>query len=339
MDEMAARKRQTLMDDFVTTNSVDNKKVKKEEKPVVVHDFVEKVKQLVQIFFIARSCDRHVAKRMIYKLSYEDREPLLKTLNFVNYHFHVERYYKTAIDEFRHDYLQLEFPELLKDAWQWIEKRGSNYYLSLKESHDLILDWLYFHNFNEERFIRDLYNVLSGKSGKHNTFFVYGSPNGGKTRIFSEPIETIMATVGRIVNINTGDRFVFENCCNQRLISIEECAIPIQHIEEMKKLMGGEPVQVDVKNQREGTLILKTPVICSSNSEPWKLDETTKEALMARMYYYTTNGSFEKLRNYIGRQIDPRAWILMFVGFIIDADYFDYELIKKETETYFQNLL
>lgn len=305
-----------------------------EKKPV--YPFVSQVKQLVSIFIFARSSDRDIARRAVAKMPRTpERAERVQLLDFVNHHFHIERYYKTAITNFRHLYLEYSFEELLHDCWKWMGEHVDDSFISLEDSYNLIVDWIEFHKFEEDTFIKDMYNVLAGKSGKHNTMFIQGVPNGGKTMVFSQPLEILMGTVGRIVNINTGDRFVFENCVNQRLISIEECAIPPQHIEEMKKLMSGEHLQVDVKNQREGSAILKTPVICSSNSEPWSLDIGAKDALLARMYYYTTSRPFPTLAEYVGLKVDPRAWIVILVNYHLKNDLYEkFPILKKNTEDF-----
>lgn len=99
--------------------------------------------------------------------------------------------------------------------------------------------------------------------------------------------------------------------------------------------MSGEHLQVDVKNQREGSAILKTPVICSSNSEPWSLDIGAKDALLARMYYYTTSRPFPALAEYVGLKVDPRAWIVILVNYHLKNDLYEkFPILKKNTEDF-----
>lgn len=286
-------------------------KKKKERKPtqaeLSAEKFVWTVGKLIDIFKKCRSTDRDICrKKLAGRCDVESQEDL-KTLDFVDYNYQVERYYKTATSQYRHQILQLTFFDLVRISRDYVIE-NEHLYIDAESCRHLLFNWFYTNGIIPINFIRDLYGVLSGETGKHNTMYVQGAPNAGKTFLFSLPIETIMTTVGRIVTINTGDRFVFENCVNQRLISIEECAIPPQHIEEMKKLMGGEHLQIDIKNQREGGAITKTPVICSSNSDPWALCMGQETAIRARMYYYQANRTYDFLSNYVGKIFNPVVW-------------------------------
>lgn len=287
---------------------LSTKKTKKPtQQEINAERFVWTVSKLVEIFRYARATDRDICRKKVSSDPAIENVERLKTLNFVDHNYQIERYYKTATNLYRHEMLQLSFRELLDQSREYFLSHADDYIEPLV-CEQLLYHWFYSNGLDPQKFIAELYGVLSGASGKHNTFYVQGLPNAGKTFLFSLPIEAIMTTVGRIVTINTGDRFVFENCVNQRLISIEECAIPPQHIEEMKKLMGGEHLQIDVKNQREGGAVTKTPVICSSNSAPWALVMGQEEALKARMYYYQVNRPYAELAHFVGQKFNPVVW-------------------------------
>lgn len=120
-----------------------------------------------------------------------------------------------------------------------------------------------------------------------------------------------MQNVGRIVQLNTTNSFVFEGCVNRRMISIEECSIPPMHVEEMKKIMGGEICQVNIKNQREGGQIHPTPVVATSNTALGELVPQHIEALQNRCHVYQCSGAFRQLEDWPGKALDPRVYILL----------------------------
>lgn len=315
----------------------------KVKKPTVAEQNAAKYKwnvgRLIRLFERCRSCDRDIVRRLNQGQNNQEQVDAIELLDFIDYNYQCERYYKTATSQYRHKHLQTDMWTLLSEVKDHLKGQQSEF-IDEAICEDLLYDWFKRNGINSGRFIRELYGVLAGTHGKKNTFYVQGDPNAGKTFLFSLPIEYLMGTVGRIVTINTGDRFVFENCMNQRLISIEECAIPPQHIEEMKKLMGGEHLQIDIKNQREGGAITKTPVICSSNSPPWSLVMGQEAALRARMYYYTVSGPFDVLADFIGKKFNPIVWayLLRCAHDFHQQDVYNrpYHLLHEEYKRFFE---
>lgn len=250
--------------------------------------------------------DKRVAKRI------PGAKNELARLKNVEFNKQRNRIWECAIKEYRARLHQSTFSQLCQSAWQHLS-HDPDYdmkYIPLDTSVNLLIDWLIDMAGTPVEFLTNLKGVLKRTNGKLNTFFCMGTSNAGKTVMFAKPVEFIMCSVGRIVSLNQADRFIFENCVGQRLISIEECLVPKMHMEEIKKIMGGEDCQINVKYCREGALLVSTPVIATANQPPWSLEASIEVPLRNRMYYYEFNRAFRALEDWPGRALDPRAYIV-----------------------------
>nr|QKE54987.1 MAG: nonstructural protein [Parvoviridae sp.] len=224
-----------------------------------------------------------------------------------------QRVWQAATGEYRARMKSLDWEGLLRWAWHSLAYDSDHkIYIPLDVSVRLLLEWPASYGYQPRKFFDEIKGVLNGDTGKMNTFFCMGASNAGKSVMFAKPLEYIMAAVGRIVSMNVPDRFVFEGCVGQRLVSIEECMIPKLHIEEVKKIMGGEDCQINVKYAREGALLTKMPVIATANQPPWTLEMQAEIPLRNRMHYYEFNRPFDPLAEWPGLQLDPRAYIVIW---------------------------
>lgn len=237
-----------------------------------------------------------------------------------------DRIWENAILEHRCNIMSKSFRELMTDAWFAVESEidYDRDFIPLKMSVRLLINWCKEMNINPKKFTNQCKHVLARRHGKHNTVFLMGVSNAGKTVMFTKPLEYIMVAVGRIASINVPDRFVFEGCVGQKLISIEECEIPKHHMEDVKKIMGGEEIVVQVKYVREGATLTPCPVIATSNRIPWNFDIEQEIPLKNRMYYYELRKPFEELASWENKKLDPRAYLLAWNTRAISAD-FDFE--------------
>jgi len=77
------------------------------------------------------------------------------------------------------------------------------------------------------------------------------------------------------------------DCINKDVIEIPELTINQQgELEELKKVFEGLPTQVNVKN-KPPQVLERTPVILTTNSDPWKFFSNERQLLMNRMFMYT----------------------------------------------------
>lgn len=226
-----------------------------------------------------------------------------------NYHRSNGHIYASAAYEYRAHVKKMTFTQLLLSAWN--SAPGIANVIDFETSLDLWLDWLVHYGINLRTFADRLWNVLNGDNGKINSIFLYGRSNSGKTMMFSRPLEYIMQDVGNIVQLNAANAFIFEGCVGRRLISIEECEVPASHVEELKKIMGGEKCQVNVKYAKEGGCILPTPVIATSNQDIGTFVPLHREALLNRCYHYELTTPFSPLEAHQGAVLDPRVYVLV----------------------------
>lgn len=270
---------------------------------------------LVYIMKCCKCTDRALLKTRSKTLELEGHPSaanFLARLKNIDYNRANNHIYTTAARQYKFDISNMELRELMLRAASDADYYDDKKYLDVYESVDLFTDWLDLNNWNIEEFIDDLFSVLNRDGGKKNCMFIYGPSNCGKTVMFTKPLEAIMINVGRINNINQTGQFVFENCVSTRLISIEECAIPKHFLEDMKKILGGEECQVGVKYIADGALLQPTPVICTSNREPWVFSLIDEEPLRNRLRYYTCTRSFDRLADYADVKINPLIYVLLW---------------------------
>lgn len=253
---------------------------------------------------------RMIAERAV-KSNYPEAHNWVARLKNVNFNKQENRIYATAANEYRHYVANASLRDLLANAWRSMALPRDATYISIEKSLDLLFEWFTCLNCKPAVFIENLAKLLNNQSGKKNCMFLWGSSNAGKSVMFAHPIEYIMQSVGRIVALNTNQNFIFEGCMNRRLISIEECTIPKQHVEEIKKLFGGESCQVAVKYAKEGGIVMRTPCIATSNGEPWRLVVEDKDPIENRCHLYHIAAPFRQLEDYAGEALDPRAYILL----------------------------
>lgn len=288
------------------------------------------------IMFSCRTTDKSQLRLMLDKRAARrmpESHNMIARIKNVLFHKQVNRIWEAAVLEYRSRINRQSFGELCQWAWNTMvgDPDREDKFIPLGDSVGLLLEWLAEMNHKPKEFLENCRQVLKRQSGKLNCVFCMGVSNAGKTVMFTKPLEFIMAGVGRIVSLNVSDRFIFEACVGQRLISIEECLIPKMHQEEIKKLMGGEDCQISVKYAKEGALLRQTPVIATANQPPWTLDYALEQPIRNRMYYYEFVKPFCKLENWQTKQLDPRAylvcWSAISSGMIL-SDLFNDEVLQ-----------
>lgn len=160
-------------------------------------------------------------------------------------------------------------------------------YETAEDSYNYFLLWVGKQGWDTLQFIHDIVDVMDKRLEKVNTVALIGPSNSGKTVMFAQPLVAIARFVGMVGNRGNASEFVYQECVNCRLISMEECIMGPDHYEDLKLIMGGETTKVSVKFQGHATLE-RTPIILTGNRDPWDLDCTAKAPMMNRMKYYRT---------------------------------------------------
>lgn len=213
---------------------------------------------------------------------------------------------KSALDNVK---LKLEAMYMYKKFEDLVEEyctrpEDANKYHSPEQSYEIFMQWCHDQGISSKELITNLTDVMNRKLEKINTVCFIGQSNSGKTVMISNPLRTIARFTGDMGNRGSGGDFVFMECINKRLIVIDECIMDPKNLEDMKKLLGGEEMLVQVKFQGHGKLS-RTPCIITGNKPPWVLDVACKEPLQNRMFYYETR-AIDDLKEC--RQMSPKMW-------------------------------
>lgn len=199
------------------------------------------------------------------------------------------------------------------------------YYMSLPESIYAWFCWAHNQFGCVRTFVETLSNVVDRKTGKKNTFLIVGASNTGKTFFFNKPLQKLQPMKTLVGSMGNASPFMWEKCQGQRLIFIDECKIDPTNIETAKLLFGGEEPEVGCKGKIAGE-VLKVPVICSGNVNPWHLarSDVDIEAMKNRCFRYTT--VYLKGVPQYTKDISPHIWWYLVNSLELFPDPSDYTL-------------
>lgn len=205
------------------------------------------------------------------------------------------------------------WPDLIKENAGKYTEEGDKFY-DTETSLRIFKHWCSHQNIAQDKFVTELWEVLTGQRPKINSFVLEGPPNAGKSYI----LRTLRHISHAFGEIHAGDTnaFQFSNCINVNLIYIDEPRISPEIAEQMKLVLEGCPTKVKVKN-REDEMLRKTPVIMTSNSPVWKWCTNEKKAFQARMIYYNLKKPCEWLKQ-CTKNLNPNIWTELFKEKIVE---------------------
>lgn len=201
------------------------------------------------------------------------------------------------------EYIYKSFAELINEICQ--QPLSPDEYETPEDSYQYMISWLEEQKICPLEFVQQVFDVMDRKHEKINTLCMIGGSNAGKTQMFSLPIRTICKFIGTIGNRGANSDFVYQECVNKRVIAIDECVMQPANLEDMKLLLGGEEIRVNVKFAGH-SLIKRTPCILTGNKDLWVLDQSNAVPMRNRMYYYTVH-SVDELKD-ITKKINPKVW-------------------------------
>lgn len=123
------------------------------------------------------------------------------------------------------------------------------------------------------------------QSGKRNALVLEGPPDTGKS-IITGAFQQLTNNYG-MVNKNN-ESFPFTNCDGKSLIIMEEGILTEKIIEDWKAITAGQMVKIDKKQKSDQAVIARTPLLWTTNSEPYKVKDGSsitmkhREALQSR---------------------------------------------------------
>nr|QKE55000.1 MAG: nonstructural protein [Parvoviridae sp.] len=217
----------------------------------------------------------------------------------------IRQYFETIRQELEASYIHKPFMELINDYCTWNKFNAKEEEFETPEkSYQIMCEWATDQKIDLCEWVQIVFEWMDRKSDKQNTMCIIGPKNSGKTIMIQQPLSSICRFVGKLGNRAANGDFVFQDCPNKRLISIDECVLAREQMEDMKLLLGGEEFRVNVKYQGL-TPVLKTPVIITGNYDPWHLEHLAKEPLLARCFYYQVR-EIPELANV--KRPSPKMW-------------------------------
>ena len=158
-------------------------------------------------------------------------------------------------------------------------------YMSLKASVNLWLKWCLAQGIDPANFLWQVQVLMDRCLPKKNCMCIVRPTNAGKTVIIANPLIAIAKYCGRVTNAAVASNFAWQDCSNQRLISVEEALFAGEHQEKLKQLAGGETCTVDRKHMT-AIQIERTPMLLTANYDRWQTNVSNKDPLLARMFYH-----------------------------------------------------
>lgn len=137
--------------------------------------------------------------------------------------------------------------------------------MSIDQTAMTFKEWCHEQCIDVGEFLLKLYIILSKKDAKKNTFMLQGQSNAGKT-YWTNALTPFPDCIGCTTQ---SAEFAFMKCLGKDVIVIPELTLAKpESVEELKQVMEGFPVQVNVKN-KEPKVLSRTPVLLQCNSTPW----------------------------------------------------------------------
>lgn len=194
-------------------------------------------------------------------------------------------------------------------------KKGD--YLSIVQSMDIFKEWCTHQNINQEKFVRDIFDVLTKKRPKFNTFAIQGPPNAGKSFILRSLLPWYRWW-GEVRLDCQGYSFAFQNAVDTGIIMVDEPVISPVLVEQFKMIMEGAETYVKCKNTCDA-LLCPPPVLLTHNEDLGRFVSANDNAAMkARMVHYKTKTA-PFLEQYKSK-LNPLIWPLQYKMFGLDTD-------------------
>lgn len=176
--------------------------------------------------------------------------------------------------------------------------------------------WLEHQNIDKREFVISLIDTLDLKTRKRATFYMQGEPNSGKTFIVKSICKAVR-NYGEVTQGIQGYTFMWQDCCNKKLIVLNEPFFDYCVIEKVKIIMEATGTYVPAKNRGEQYL-KPTPVIITSNNDVWAQCPSAKGALLTRCRAYYNNLKSAPFLARVRKDLHPMWLPLLYSKLKID---------------------
>lgn len=199
----------------------------------------------------------------------------------------------------------------------------SETYMSITKSYNLLILWIAYEfcgldvddmmEYNKEdlnldiwiqisTFIKKVFLWLQGKFGRKFTLYFIGPTQCGKT-MFADLLMDFRLSVGVLKNFNKNTTFPLNSCNNKDVYYLNEPNISPDHLEEWKKLSGGDRHNIDVK-YKQGTTQAGSKVLLTGNNYALPRDAIFNSRIE---YFHCKYAPFLRLTN--SKRYHPLALI------------------------------
>lgn len=199
-----------------------------------------------------------------------------------------------------------------------------DYYYDIRTSVYILDELLRFQMQDEDEivsFLEVLLAVLDKSIPKKNCLHIQGPPCSGKN-LFFDCVTSFCINCGHLGNFNKYNSFPMMDCIDKRVIMWNEPILEVSALETLKMVFGGDTCPVKVKYLGD-KLLLRTPIICLSNNQPFPRDD----AFTCRMFTYQWQQCNDLKK--VTKKPHPLAFPYLLIKYKI---WEDVELNEKEKE-------
>lgn len=230
----------------------------------------------------------------------------------------VEKTMKCVRQEIESEWINKSFLECI--TWYCEHTVDSDEFEEVETSFHIFVQWCKDQNLDLVSFVESIIRVVDRKDSKLNTICLVGESNAGKSFIISYPLAHILRFVGQPSSKSGQSQFLFAELPNKRVVIMDEAIFNPAMCEDMKLLLGGEKLKTEVKYGGAVT-VDRTPIILTSNKNPWLLCPGTEEAFMNRCHYHYLRTVPEL--EHVKKQMNPRMWWYLYQIVMNKIEVFD----------------
>lgn len=210
-------------------------------------------------------------------------------------------------------------------------------FMTVQDSFDFYHYWCEVQNIDPAQFMVDIANIMDRKESKFNMIYLQGDVNAFKSKICVSLLRSALFGV-TICNVNQQTaRFAWAPLLSARVGYWDECWVEPMWSEDTKSILGGEPKNVDVKNESQQRLE-RIPLLLSGNNPMWngmptERRDVYRQAICARGRYVKCN-SVPGGENVKG-DIHPRVWKHLYDKYVV-SEFGSIPLSSGIVDTYQQ---
>lgn len=137
-------------------------------------------------------------------------------------------------------------------------------YYNVEDSVKILIKLIEYQTVDAKKFMLDFYNILTKKIPKCNTFCIKSPPSAGKN-YFIDCFSSYLLLYGQFGNANKHNMFAFQEAPLKNIIIWNEPNYEACLTDLLKTILGGDPYNVNVKNECQRS-VSRTPVIVMTNN-------------------------------------------------------------------------